>query len=65
VSGPTSKSGFSVRLREVFARTKAFLDLYIMNTQPKFLGPKEPIMDTEEEGLVDEPIAPYEKGLQE
>lgn len=44
VSGPTSKSGFSVRLREVFARTKAFLDLYIMNTQPKFLGPKEPIV---------------------
>lgn len=65
VSGPTSKSGFSVRLREVFARTKAFLDLYIMNTQPKFLGPKEPIMDTEEEMLVDEPIAPYEKGLQQ
>ncbi|SEG25143.1 SanA protein [Vibrio hangzhouensis] len=45
VSGPVSKSGFSIRLREVFARSKAFLDLYIMNTQPKFLGPKEPIIE--------------------
>ena len=40
VSGPVSKSGYSIRLREVFARSKAFLDLYIMTTQPKFLGPK-------------------------
>ncbi len=44
VPGPVTKTGFSIRLREVFARTKAFLDLYIMNTQPKFLGPKEPIV---------------------
>ncbi|CAH8187463.1 SanA/YdcF family protein [Vibrio aestuarianus] len=44
VSGPTNSSGFKVRLREVFARTKAFLDLYIIHTQPRFLGPKEPIM---------------------
>ncbi|MCR9420749.1 vancomycin high temperature exclusion protein [Vibrio sp. RM-69-4] len=44
VAGPTTRSGFKVRLREVFARTKAFLDLYITNTQPKFLGPKEPIV---------------------
>nr|WP_276560817.1 ElyC/SanA/YdcF family protein [Vibrio coralliirubri] len=43
VSGPTHHSGSSIRLREVFARTKAFLDLYIMGTTPKFLGPKEPI----------------------
>ncbi|OBT32335.1 SanA/YdcF family protein [Vibrio splendidus] len=43
VSGPTHHSGTSIRLREVFARTKAFLDLYIMGTTPKFLGPKEPI----------------------
>ncbi|NOH85894.1 vancomycin high temperature exclusion protein [Vibrio sp. 03-59-1] len=44
VSGPTHHSGFSIRFREIFARTKAFLDLYIINTQPKFLGPKEPIL---------------------
>ncbi|NNN43892.1 MULTISPECIES: ElyC/SanA/YdcF family protein [Vibrio] len=43
VPGPTHYSGFKVRLREVFARTKAFLDLYLFDTQPKFLGPKEPI----------------------
>ena len=29
-----------VRLREVFARTKVFLDIYVLNTQPKFLGKK-------------------------
>ncbi len=43
VSGPTKHSGFKVRLREVFARAKAVLDLYITRAQPKFLGPKEPI----------------------
>lgn len=43
VAGPSNHSGFQVRLREVFARTKAFFDLYIFDTQPKFLGPKEPI----------------------
>lgn len=48
VSGPVSKTGYSVRLREVFARTKAMLDLYVMNTQPKFLGPKEPIVTSDE-----------------
>ncbi|MGF1694575.1 YdcF family protein [Vibrio lamellibrachiae] len=45
VSGPKNHSGYKVRLREVFARAKAFLDLYIINTQPKFLGPKEPIIN--------------------
>lgn len=44
VSDPTRHLGFQVRLREVFARAKAFADLYLLNTQPKFLGPKEPIM---------------------
>ncbi|GAL34190.1 hypothetical protein JCM19240_1098 [Vibrio maritimus] len=28
----------------MFARTKALLDLYVMHTQPRFLGPKEPIV---------------------
>ena len=44
VSGPMNSTGISVRMREVFARVKAVLDLYILNQQPKFLGPKEPIM---------------------
>ncbi|CAH0525814.1 SanA/YdcF family protein [Vibrio hippocampi] len=43
VPGPAT-GAYKVRLREVFARTKAVLDLYIMNTQPRFLGPKEPIV---------------------
>ncbi|MGC9493547.1 SanA/YdcF family protein [Vibrio genomosp. F10] len=46
VSGPKNHWGVKVRLREVFARAKAFLDLYIINTQPKFLGPKEPIVNS-------------------
>ncbi|OIQ26624.1 ElyC/SanA/YdcF family protein [uncultured Vibrio sp.] len=45
VSGPKNHSGYKVRLREVFARAKAVLDLYVINTQPKFLGPKEPIIN--------------------
>lgn len=28
-----------VRFREIFARAKAFLDLYILNKKPRFLGP--------------------------
>ena len=44
VSDPVNHSGIKTRTREVFARTKAFFDLYIFNTQPKFLGPKEPII---------------------
>ncbi|WP_162046179.1 SanA/YdcF family protein [Vibrio taketomensis] len=43
VSGPTKHSGYKVRIREVFARAKAVLDLYITQAKPKFLGPKEPI----------------------
>lgn len=44
VPGPSSHSGFKVRLREVFARAYAVFDLFIFDTQPKFLGPKEPII---------------------
>ncbi|MEG7594440.1 vancomycin high temperature exclusion protein [Vibrio cholerae] len=50
VPGPSSHSGFKVRLREVFARAYAVFDLFVLDTQPKFLGPKEPIIvesDTE------------------
>ncbi len=33
-------SGLKVQLREKAARVKVFLDLYILHTQPKFLGKK-------------------------
>lgn len=36
------KYGYGVRIREVLARVKAFIDLKIINKQPKFLG--EPII---------------------
>ncbi len=32
------KAGFKTRVREVFARTKMMLDLYILRTEPHFLG---------------------------
>lgn len=44
VKGDKEGLSWSLRLREVLARSKAFLDLYIIHTQPKFLGPKEPIV---------------------
>lgn len=43
VPGPQQHSGAMIRAREILARVKAMLDLYIFHTQPKFLGPKEPI----------------------
>ncbi|MFH0256634.1 vancomycin high temperature exclusion protein [Vibrio rumoiensis] len=49
VPGPVETSGLSIRIREVFARTKAFLDLYILNSQPKFLGPIKPIWQARQE----------------
>ncbi|MGR5445596.1 SanA/YdcF family protein [Vibrio jasicida] len=49
VAGPTaSKQKINMRTRELMARVKAFLDLYIMNTQPRFLGPQEPIVAVED-----------------
>ena len=33
-----SRLGLKVRVREVFSRSKMFLDLYILNKQPHFLG---------------------------
>ncbi len=44
----TDKQKASMRLRELLARVKAFLDLYVFNTQPKFLGPLEPIVAVKE-----------------
>lgn len=34
------KQGIKIRIREYFARCKAVLDLYLLKTQPKFLGEK-------------------------
>ena len=50
VPGP-EHSNIQIRLREIFARAKAFLDLYIIDTKPRFLGPKEPIPTLEESEL--------------
>ncbi|MHA2938123.1 SanA/YdcF family protein [Vibrio sp. RC27] len=44
VPGPEGYSGRYVRMREVLARVKAVLDLYVLKSEPKFLGPKEPIL---------------------
>ncbi len=38
--------GMKTRVREYFARFKAVLDLYILKTQPKFLGEKVKIITT-------------------
>jgi len=35
--------GIKIQIREAFARVKAVLDLYVLHTQPKFLGPREKI----------------------
>jgi SanA protein len=32
--------GMKTRIRELFARVKVFIDIYIINKQPKFLGEK-------------------------
>lgn len=47
VPGPSRHSGWKVRMREVFARAKAVLDIYVINAKPKFLGPKEPILNAD------------------
>jgi len=39
--------GLKTQIREAFARVKAVLDLYILNTRPKFLGLRETIILTE------------------
>ncbi len=40
---PNLETGLTVYIREYFARTKAVLDLYLLNTSPKYLGEKEPL----------------------
>ena len=41
----STEYGFKVLVREVFARVKAVLDIYVFNTQPRFLGEAEIIPD--------------------
>ncbi len=36
----SAAKGVKTQFREVFARTKVFLDIYILKTKPKFLGDK-------------------------
>ena len=44
---PAPKSMKLVRVREMFARVSAFIDLYIFKKEPKFLGPSIPIINNE------------------
>lgn len=43
VPEPGGLAGFKIRVREVLARLKAIADVYLLNIQPRFPGPKEPI----------------------
>jgi len=40
---PTQEISILVYLREYLARTKAILDLYVLRTEPRHLGEKEPL----------------------
>jgi len=40
---PPGKYSTKTKIREVFAKTKAVIDLYLINKKPKFLGKKEVI----------------------
>ena len=40
---PSQSETIKVYLREYLARTKAILDLYVLRTEPKHLGEKEPL----------------------
>lgn len=44
VPEPKGAAGMKIRVREVFARVKAVIDIYVLDMQPKFPGPKEPIL---------------------
>ncbi|MDV5168953.1 vancomycin high temperature exclusion protein [Photobacterium rosenbergii] len=43
VPEPIGLAGLKIRTREVLARIKALIDVYILDMKPKFAGPKEPI----------------------
>ena len=38
---PGTSAAYRMKVRELLARTKAFLDLYVLGTEPKFYGKKE------------------------
>lgn len=40
---PTLQTGAKVYVREYFARAKAVLDLYVLKTEPRYMGEKEPL----------------------
>lgn len=40
---PGTTTAYKMKAREYFARTKAFIDVYILHTQPKFYGKKEKV----------------------
>ena len=43
VPEPKGLAGLKIRTREVLARIKALIDVFILDMQPRFSGPKEPI----------------------
>jgi SanA protein len=59
-AGPGDDYGQRNPVREIFARVKAVLDLFVLRTQPKFLGEQEPIeiRPTPEEAPPEAPAAP-------
>lgn len=42
--GVSTKSNIRTQIREILARTQAWMDVHILNRQPKFLGEKEEII---------------------
>jgi len=40
---PGTLASYRMRLREIFARAKAFADLYLLHTMPKYYGGKIPV----------------------
>jgi SanA protein len=40
---PGTTAAYKMKFREYLARTKAFLDLYLLHTEPKFYGKKEKV----------------------
>ncbi|MBE1274387.1 SanA/YdcF family protein [Enterovibrio baiacu] len=57
VPSPKGLAGLKIRSRETLARVKALLDIYVLDVQPKFLGPKETISV---DGLNTHNLAPSE-----
>ncbi|TVR40513.1 MAG: vancomycin high temperature exclusion protein [Cryomorphaceae bacterium] len=54
--------GLKTNLREKFARTRMWLDVHILNTQPKFLGPRIDIALPQEEVEIEDVAAGAAEG---